>query len=102
MAYFFPKTKSGKWAAVFIALFFSGFILLQTFVAAGQTGGDGFPGNLQLFVPGVFSGLCGLTALVFGLVALFREKERGILNTLIIFLGLLLAFFIFGEFLSPH
>lgn len=102
MAYFFPKTKSGKWSVIFIALFFLGFFAMQLLVAAGQTGGEGFPGNLLLFIPGVISGICGIVALIVGLFAMLREKERSVFNIVIIFFGFIILFFILGEIVVPH
>jgi hypothetical protein len=102
MAYFFPKTKPGKWSVIFIAAFFLGFFAMQLLVASGETGGQGFPGNLLLFIPGVISGICGLVSLIVGFFALFQEKERSILNIVIIFFGLVILFLILSEIITPH
>ena len=102
MAYFLAKTKQGRWSAIFIAVFFLCFIAMQILVAAGQTGGEGFPGNLLLFIPGVLGAAFGVVAFFTGLFAIIRKRERGILVFVITLIGLLITFFLLGEILSPH
>jgi hypothetical protein len=102
MAYFLAKTKQGRWSAIFIAVFFLCFIAMQILVAAGQTGGLGFPGNLLLFIPGVIGAANAVAAFFTGLFAIIRKRERGILVFIISFIGFLITIFVLGEIIAPH
>jgi ABC-type transport system involved in multi-copper enzyme maturation permease subunit len=102
MVNFLPKTRLGKGSMIFIAIFFLFFAALQILVAMGQRGGEGFPGNLLLFVPGVLAAASGVAAFFVGLFAIIRKRERGILVFISVFLGFLIIFFLFGEIIVPH
>ena len=58
----------------------------------------------HVFLPyyGIGMLLCGLAAGIVGLIAIVRRGERSWLVWLSVLPGLLVSFFILGEFLAPH
>lgn len=46
--------------------------------------------------------ICGIAALITGLISIIKNKERSLLVFLAVAIGLLILFFMLGEFLVPH
>ena len=86
---FFPKIKLGKWSVgLFIALlvllgYF--FLLVNVF---GQRGGATFFSNLSLTIPMLLAWLCGLLALILGLLSIFAQRSYSILVMLVVLFSL--------------
>lgn len=97
-----PGTRLGKWsfglAMGFVVLF-----LINTFVFMPSSG-DTSGWLREVFLPifGISMILCGLAAGVTGLLAVLRYKERSWTIWLPVLLGVLILFFLLGEFLIPH
>jgi len=84
---FLPKTKLGKWAVglsiVFIILILAkmqGSIPIPTFAIAAF----------------------GLAGFILSIVAIFKSKDRSILNLLPLLVGLLILLWIAAELIFPH
>jgi hypothetical protein len=56
-------------------------------------------GIMAAMIPAV---ICGIAALITGLISIIKNKERSLLVFLAVAIGLLILFFMLGEFLVPH
>ena len=95
-----PSTRLGRWSvglgATFVVLW-----IINTAVFMPST--DTAPWR-EIVLPfyGIFMMLCGLAAGITGLVAVIWRRERSWLVWLTFLPGLLVLFFVLGEFLVPH
>jgi len=91
-----PRTSAGWWslgvAAGFILLFAMSVFLVQV---ADHTG---IGVALTLFPAGVAAVLAG----AMGVFAIVRRSERSVIVFLPVIVGLLVAWFVIGEIVSPH
>lgn len=104
-----PRTRLGKWSLGLIAampvLIIAGTQVLARFYPEVPAGGTivkdilARPMGAILALLGIFS---GLGALVTSLIAVIRQKERGLLILAPIIFGLLLALLLLGEMGGPH
>lgn len=105
-----PSSKIGFWAfylaLAFIILVGLAPLLTFTLYADVVSVGDGLAFEFQhrpfLIVAGIGSILCGLSALVLGLIAIFKNKDRSILVLIASAFGLLTLFFLIGEIIGPE
>lgn len=98
-----PATAAGWCAAGLLGAFAGLFMLMNALVMVfGQEGGEGFPGNLWLFIPGAGAAACAVAGGGLAAFAIFRRGERSALAFVALFLGLMLAWILVGEALSPH
>jgi hypothetical protein len=109
MEKFMPKTKLGKWSLGLIAampvLFFIGpslTNLLYKSVPAGNTILEDIAGRPALALTMLAAMVSGISALITGLIAVTRQKERAPLVYVAIIIGALLMLFLAGEVLFPH
>lgn len=97
-----PKTTAGRLTIIFIILFFAAFTTMQILVATGERGGDTFTDNLFLSIPALIGAICGVSALIAGLIAVIKYREKSIFTIIAVAIGLLLTFFVLGEFIFEH
>jgi len=76
---FKPNTALGKWSVILIVLSFIFFIILYSFIASGQRGGD----------------FTGITSII-------RNRERAIFVYISTVIGFFVLFFFLAEILFPH
>ena len=90
-----PKSPLGKWS---VGLGIPT-LLLFTYPLLARIG------RVASFIAAYFNMvliISGITALIIGLIATIKNKERSILVFLAILLGLFDLIFVLGEFLFPH
>ena len=75
---------------------------MMGFTAAGETGGDQPQDNLRLAVPGILAAGCAVAALVTGVLAMFRARDRSAGVAVSVVVGGLVAVFLVGEAIVPH
>ena len=102
-----PKTRLGKWSAVFAAAFVAFFLLSPILMLLNQQqiGNETTMDTLLrpfLIVVGLAAMASGLLAFFTGVISLVKYKERSALIYITTFIGLLAVFFLLGEFLVPH
>jgi cytochrome bd-type quinol oxidase subunit 2 len=100
--YLKPKTLLGKWSLGLLILAVLLFVVLIILVVSGQRGDDAFFSNLALTIPVLLAGVSLISALVTGLIAMIKSKERSILVILAVVIGIFALIFLLGEFLFPH
>ena len=106
---FMPQSRLGKWALGLIiampVLFVIGGSLANSLykpVPAGDTILEDIIGRPALALTMLIGIASGILALITGLIAIIRQKERAIPVYLATIIGALLVFFLIGEFLFPH
>jgi uncharacterized membrane protein len=87
--YFFPKTTRGKWS---LGLSIAFIVLIGMKIA------DSF--HFPLPTPAI--AILGIIGLVIGLLAVFRNKDRAILNFLPILVGVIILLWTAAEIIFPH
>lgn len=97
-----PKSKLGKWTVGLIFTFFIAFSFLMLMAFSGQEGGDTIFDNLLLGIPGIIAALSGILAFVTAVISIFKYKDRSVLVILAAIIGLIIVFFLSGEFIFPH
>jgi len=96
-----PKNRLGKWSVGLFIAFILLFALFQTLVALGQRGGETFAENYLLSIPIFSAAACAISAAIIGIISFFK-KERSILVMIITLIGILVLFFVIGEFVFPE
>jgi integral membrane sensor domain MASE1 len=100
---FHPQTILGKWSAGLIISFILLILLANVVVQVqGPRADQTFFSNPLVSLPMFLALGCAISSFVTGLLAVFREKERGIAVFLATFIGLLVLFFVVGEITVPH
>ena len=99
---FWPIERFGRWSVGSAVAFVVGFTGLMLAAASGQEKGETFSDNWWLTGPALLLFVGAFSALVSGVVAMIREHDRSIGVILSTLVGLLVAFFVTGEFLVPH
>jgi len=106
---FMPSTTLGKWSVWLIVamllMFFIGSSLSRSLydsVPAGNTIMEDFNGRPALALSMLAGMLTGVAALITGLLAIFKRKERALLVYASSLIGAMLLFLLAGEFLFPH
>jgi flagellar biosynthesis protein FliQ len=104
-----PKTILGKWSLGLIAamplLFFTGSSFANSLyksVPAGNTILEDIADRPALALTLIAAMVSGISALITGLIAVTRQKERSPLVYIAIIIGALLMLFLAGEVLFPH
>jgi hypothetical protein len=104
-----PKTTLGKWSVGLIVimpvLFAISFLLTDTLyesVASGETILQDIAGRPVLALSMLTGMVCGIAAFITGIITIVKRQERGLLVYVSTILGLLVIFFLIGEFVSPH
>jgi len=97
-----PKTTPGKWSIGLIVGFFLSLAILMIMAASGQRGGDTITSNLWLGIPGLLAGVCAISSLVIGAIAILRSKERSVVVILATIIGLFVLIFLLSGFLFPN
>ena len=97
-----PKTALGKWSVGLIIAFFVLFALFLGLAASGHEGGDTLFSNLLLTLPIFLAAWCAVLALVLGIIDTMRQRQLSLFVIVAIGVGLVVTFFILGEFLFPH
>lgn len=106
---FFPRTVTGRWAAVLMAVWpvctFLGFQLAERFYA-GVEAGNGLIDDLQvrplLALTMLFGILCGVLSFGLSVVGITKKGERSLLSWAVAALGVFLVFLLFGELFFPN
>lgn len=98
-----PKTTFGKWS-IGLGISLIGFFVLSfaIIILGHQTGGETFLDNLYIVVPMFLAGISGIGALITGITAVLRYKERSAFVFISAAIGLFVLFLVLGEFLAPH
>jgi hypothetical protein len=78
-----PKTKLGKWAGGFLALF----VVLLVALILGMRLAGLMPGTRLIIILGIGMMISAIAAFVTGVVALFRFKDRSFVVILAVVLG---------------
>ncbi len=106
--YILPKTKSGKYAVVFIVIVI---VLVTIVIMAGMNidtplGNAGFFSNMPLAVMTLGAFSCAIISTINGLVAVIKNKEQSAMVYLCILIGALAIYFgiaqIVGEITDSH
>ncbi len=97
-----PGTRTGKWSAGFLVASIVFLILFYALVASGQRGGETFFSNPWLSLTILPAALAAIVAGVEACVAIFRDRERSLVNYTALLLGLLVTIFAIGEIAFPH
>jgi hypothetical protein len=101
-----PTTTLGKWSIGLVIAAFILFIVFIIEVAAGMRGGDTLdftnPSDLLPAIPIMLAGLSFISAMVTGIIAIVKSKERSFLVFLATAIGFFVLLFLLGEFLFPH
>ncbi len=90
--HFFPKTRSGKAAAILSLIF----IILMAIKLSALAMLIRFP------LPSPFIAVIGLAGFVSGMISILKEKEKVIFILFSILIGLLILFWILAEIVAPH
>jgi hypothetical protein len=86
---FLPKSTMGKWA-LSLSLFFIIFICLK------------IQNAISLPLPTFAIAVIGLAGFILGIVAIFKNKDRSILNLLPLLVGLIILLWVAAELIFPH
>jgi len=100
--FFIPKTTLGKWSVGLIFALFLLFWMFQLLVASGQRGGETFFDNPYLSVTILLIGTVSKSAFFTGIISIIKDKERSLPVFLSSISGILVMFFVVGEFLFPQ
>jgi hypothetical protein len=99
---FRPNTALGKWSIILIVVSFIFFILLFSFIASGQRGGDTFFSRPALAVPMLLAGISAACAFFTGITCVIRNRERAIFVYISTIIGFFVLLFGFAEIIFPH
>ena len=94
-----PETILGKCSIGLILGYFVLFAVFMILVGTGQSAGDDIYGNLVLTIPGFLAGICAVSALVTGTIAIVKSKERSLFAFIAAGTGLYLIIVTLVEFL---
>ena len=97
-----PNTVLGKWSVILIVLSFIFSILLFSFIASGQRGGDTFFSRPALAVPMLLAGISAVCAFFTGITCIIRNKERAIFVYISTVIGFFVLLFGLAEIIFPH
>jgi len=104
-----PETRLGTWSVGLIIAMFSLFFLGTSFtsvlyasVPAGNSILEDVAARPALALTMLAGMAAGVLAFVIGIVAVAAKKERSLFVYISTLIGLLLAIFLVGEFISPH
>ena len=97
-----PSTVPGKWSVRLILVSILFFIVLSSFIASGQRGGDTFFSNLSLAIPMLIAGILAVCAFFTGIIGIFRNGERAVYVFISTALGFFVLFWGFAEIVFPH
>ena len=95
-----PTTAWGRWAIGFALAVFPLSGVFLVLLATGPSGGTTLSFEPRL-IPGLLAAISAMAALVTGLVAIIRRHERSLLTFAATGLGVMVTFFLVGEFLIP-
>ncbi len=97
-----PSTVLGKWSVRLIAVSILFFIVLSSFIASGQRGGDTFFSNLSLAIPMLVAAIFAVCAFFTGILSVIRNRERAVFVFVSTVLGFFVLFWGFAEIVFPH
>lgn len=97
-----PHTKPGHWSVNLIGAFIVCLLIFLILIATGQTGGETFFSNLTLTIPILLAGISGIAAMIVGLVAIIKQKERSPLVFVAVAIGALITLWIAAEIIFQH
>ena len=97
-----PNTSLGKWSVILIAVSFIFFILLYSFIASGQRGGDTFFSRPALAVPMLLAGISAACAFFTGITCIIMSRERAIFVFVSTVVGFFVLLFGLAEIIFPH
>jgi hypothetical protein len=104
-----PKTSMGRWSVGLIIAMLVLFLFgssstnwLYGSVPAGRTIPADIVARPVLALSMLAGMVAGVSAFIVGLLAIIRQKERGLLVYASTLVGLLLLIFLSGEIVSPH
>ncbi|MBN2015700.1 hypothetical protein JW766_02610 [Candidatus Dojkabacteria bacterium] len=104
-----PKTTLGKWSIVLIVamplLFFLARIFMNIFyesVSSGDTILEDISKRPALALTMLVGMASGVSALIVGLIAIIKNKERSFLVYVSTVIGALFTLFLMGEIAFPH
>lgn len=106
--YILPKTKSGKYAVVFIivAIVLAATINVLSMNINIPKDNTGFFGNMPLAVMTLGAFSCAVISTITGLVAVIKNKERSAMVYLCVLIGALAIYFgiaqVVGEITGSH
>ena len=97
-----PSTVLGKWSVRLIVVSILFFIVLSSFIASGQKGGDTFFSNLSLAIPMIIAAILAVCAFFTGIIGIFRNRERAVFVFISTALGFFVLYWGFAEIVFPH
>ena len=95
-------TNLGKWSVRLIVISILFFIVLSSFIASGQKGGDTFFSNLSLALPMLIAAILAVCAFFTGILSIIRNRERAIFVFISTVLGFFVLFWGLAEVIFPH
>jgi len=100
---FLPQTKIGKLAVCLIIAFFVLLIIENLIVKLqGPRADQTFLDNPLLALTMFSAGLSAIASFFTGIFSVIKKKERAISVLISSFIGMIVLFFVIGEFLTPH
>ena len=97
-----PVTSPGWWALGLLTTAVGLLLVGSALAASGQEGGEKFSDNLWLAVPMLGAGLSAVLAGGAAVFAVGFRRERSLPAFLALLVGLLVAWFLIGEIVTPH
>ena len=97
-----PSTVQGKWSVRLIVVSILFFIVLSSFIASGQKGGDTFFSNLSLAIPMLVAAILAVCAFITGILSIIRNRERAVFVFISTAFGFFVLFWGFAEIVFPH
>jgi hypothetical protein len=97
-----PSTALGKWSVILIVLSFIFSILLFSFIASGQRGGDTFFSRPALAIPMLLAGISAACAFFAGITGIIRNRERAIFVYISTVIGFIILLWGLAEIIFPH
>ena len=97
-----PSTVQGKWSVRLIVISILFFVVLSSFIASGQRGGDTFFSNLLLAIPMLVAAILAVCAFFTGIIGIFRNREWAVFVFISTALGFFVLFWGFAEIVFPH
>ncbi|MBM3216836.1 hypothetical protein FJZ36_18225 [Candidatus Poribacteria bacterium] len=97
-----PKSMPGKLSLAFFAGIWIAFGVQVAFSLAGETGGNGLFDSPKLAIPAIIALLEAAGALVSGIIAIVRFRERAALTYIVTGAGAAILLIALAEVAVPH
>jgi hypothetical protein len=98
-----PTSQLAKKSMVLLLFALAMFALANIVVTVfHQNGGENIFSNLYISISMLITGLAIMASFVTSVISIWKYKERSVLITVPLIIGLLTMFFLIGEIISPH